>query len=174
LPDTFTPLNVDEIGRPGHKSVVRSVLANFGRYGNFASEYSAANLPEAERVEVSRRYKRVVEWQRRADVGANGMKKYYPVQAENLKINPKYYSARLHCLVLAHTPEWNERDAPVWNEDSQSVYFFMSDILGPTLGFNYDASLATSPGDFNLIVVWAFKNVEKIKQLYLQKMIQRI
>lgn len=170
IPPTITPDVVDEIGIPGHKVVVREVMKKFGRLDTFSTEYSGANLPDADRARIASRYKRVVEWQRRSDVGAEGMKRGYPLKMDNLKIAPTRYSPRLHCLVIAHTPEWKPQDAaPVWNEDSQSVFFYLSDILGPTLGFNYDASTPNSPGDYNLLVAWAFKNVEKIKQLYLKK-----
>lgn len=170
LPPTFTPLNVDQIGIPGHKPVVRAVLANFARFGSYASEYNAENVPAEEKKRIAARYKRTVEWYKRSDVGVEGARRAYPVQMEKLKVSPKNYSPRLHCLVLAHTPEWKDGDvAPLWDEDSQAVYFFMSDILGPTLGFNYDARQLNAPGDYGILVDWVFKNVEKIKQLYLRK-----
>lgn len=170
IPDTFTPLNVDEIGIPGHMPVVEMVLKQFGKHGTYTTEYNATKLPEADQVKIAARYKRAWEWQRQSGVGVAGLQRYYPLQTEKISSNPRNYSTRLHCLVLAHTPEWNEQNtAPVWTENSQTVYFFMSEILGPKLGFNFNSDRADRPGDYNLLVAWAFKNVETIKKLYLQK-----
>ena len=171
LPPTFTPLNVDEIGLDGHKSVVRAILANFGRHGNFLSECNATYLPAVDRQRISSRHKKVLAFYWRTDIGgAEGMKKHYPLKMERMNIGPVNYNVRLHALVMAHTPEWTNGDvAPIWDEDSQAVYYFMADKLGPTLRFNYDAPSNETPGDYSLLVAWAFKNVEKIKQIYLTK-----
>jgi len=167
IPETFDPLNVDEIGMPGHKPVVEMVLRKFGSYGTFTTEYSGTNLPEEDKVKLAARYKRAWEWQRQPTVGAKGLLEHYPLAMKRLNVTPKNYSNRLHCLVLAHTPTWNEQNtAPIWTEDGQAVYCFMSDILGPKLGYRFDSNQANIPGDYNLIVKWAFENVDKIKQLY--------
>lgn len=167
IPETFDPLNVDEIGMPGHKPVVEMVLRKFGSHGTFTTEYSGTNLPEEDRARLTARYKRAWEWQRQPTVGAKGLLEHYPLAMKRFNVTPKNYSNRLHCLVLAHTPTWNEQNtAPIWTEDGQAVYCFMSDILGPKLGYRFDSSQANIPGDYNLIVKWAFENVDKIKQLY--------
>ena len=170
LPPTFDPLNVDEIGLEGHKRVVRAVLANFGERGNFLSECNATSMPEEHRQRISSRYQKVLAFYRRREIGAEGMKKHYPLQIDRLKIGPTNYSARLHALVMAHAPEWTNGDvAPIWNEDSRAVYYFMADKIGPTLRFNYNAPSYETPGDYNLLVAWAYKNVDMIKKIYLEK-----
>lgn len=170
LPDTFTPLNIDEIGLPGHKPVVEMVLRQFGRLNNFQSERSAVSLPESERKRIAYRYQRAWNWQGRDDVGAKGLNEHYPLAMKKFNAVPQNYSRRLHCLVLAHTPEWKPQDAaPIWTEDGQAVYFFMSEIIGPKLKLDFGSDLDSRPGDYNLLVSWAFKNVDKIKQLYLDK-----
>lgn len=170
LPDTFTALNVDEIGISGHKPVVEMVLRKFGTLNNFQSERSAVSLPESERKRIAYRYQRAWNWQGRQDVGAKGLNEHYPLAMKNFNVAPQNYSRRLHCLVLAHTPEWKPQDAaPIWTEDGQAVYFFMSEILGPKLKLDFGSDLDSRPGDYSLLVSWAFKNVDKIKQLYLDK-----
>lgn len=169
IPDSFTPHNVDEIGIGGHKSVVKEVLARFGRYGNFSTEYNATSLPLVDQARIKSRYKKVLDWRNQANIGDYGMKKHYPVVMQRLNKAPLNYSSRLHCLVMAHTPEWENEKAPKWDENSQAVYIFMSDMIGPMLKYNYKPDSANTPGDYNLMVAWAFKNVDTIKKLYLDK-----
>lgn len=169
IPASFTPHNVDEIGIGGHKSVVKEVLARFGRYGNFSTEYNATSLPPVDQSRIKSRYKKVLDWRNQANIGDYGMKKHYPVEMKRLNKAPLNYSSRLHALVMAHTPEWENEKAPKWNENSQAVYIFMSDMIGPKLGFKYKDDSPSAPGDYNLLVAWAFKNVEMIKKLYFMK-----
>lgn len=166
IPAIFTALIVDEIGIDGHKPVVKEVLARFGQYGNFKTEYNATTLPLEDQARISSRYKKVLDWRNQDKIGDHGMKKHYPLVMERFKKAPLNYSSRLHCLVMAHTPEWENEKAPKWDENSQAVYIFMSDMIGPKLKFDYNPK---SAGDYNLIVAWAFKNVEMIKKLYFMK-----
>lgn len=163
IPSAITAFKVDEIGIPGHARVLRDILSNVGKSGSYSSEYEGTSLPDEDRERISTRYKQLILWQSKNTIEQTTWEKYFPLKSALTKAKNIRHSTRLRVLVASHTKDWTEAN--------QVVYFYMSEILGPALGFKYDLGDmgVKQPGDYNLLVAWAFKNVETIKQLYLQK-----
>lgn len=150
LPDQLTPaIFAETILHPEQFPIAARMLKDFGIAGKttYETEYFGTNLPPEISSQVAKKYQ---DEQRVSTVD-----KPIPFTLSQPR------SPRLQMLCASH--------ADKWEGEGDQIYYIMSEVVGPALGFKYNLDPPTNTkqnGDFHLIARYIKENLGRLRPLF--------